>query len=50
MAAVAEWMGNTSAVVLRTYAHLMLPSEQRTRRVIDAAFSTSGVATVAQKG
>jgi integrase len=50
VAAVAEWMGNTPAVVLRTYAHLMPASEDRTRRVIDAAFSTSGVTSVSLGG
>lgn len=49
VAAVAEWMGNTPAVVLRTYAHLMPASEERTRRVIDDAFLPSGVTTVSRE-
>lgn len=50
VAAVAEWMGNTPAVVLATYAHLMPNSEDRTRRVIDATFATARVTLVSQNG
>lgn len=50
VAAVAEWMGNTPAVVLKTYAHLMPSSEDRTRRVIDATFATARVTLVSRSG
>jgi hypothetical protein len=40
--AVAERLGHENAtLVLKTYGHLMLDSEDRTRRPIDTAWSTS---------
>lgn len=48
VAAVAEWMGNTQQVVLETYSHLIPTSEDRTRGVIDRAFSPNRVTTVSR--
>lgn len=51
--AVAERLGHDDAsMVLRVYGHLMPGSEDRTRRVVDAAWSTgdTGVRAVAQGG
>lgn len=44
--AVAEWLGHTDggALLLRVYAHIMPKSEQRMRRIIDAALRRSAVA------
>lgn len=44
--AVADWMGHADggALLLRTYAHLMPKSEERMRRIIDAAWREPGLA------
>jgi integrase len=39
VAAVAEYLGNTPAVLLRTYAHLIPADHDRARSVVQAAFS-----------
>jgi hypothetical protein len=47
--AVAERLGHENAtLVLKTYGHLMPDSEDRTRRAIDAAWSTSDGPQTAQ--
>ena len=47
--AVAERLGHENAtLVLRTYSHLMPDSEDRTRRAIDTAWSTSDGPQTAQ--
>jgi integrase len=47
--AVAERLGHENAtLVLRTYGHLMPDSEDRTRRAIDTAWSTSDGLETAQ--
>jgi integrase len=44
--AVAERLGHENAtLVLTTYGHLMLDSEDRTRRAIDAAWTGDGLQT-----
>jgi integrase len=47
--AVAKWMGDTDVVVMRTYSHVIPAAEDRTRRLIDARFSTSRVTTVSRE-
>jgi integrase len=43
---VAERIGDTPERVLRTYAHMMPDSEDRTRRAVDAAWTVDGQETV----
>jgi hypothetical protein len=44
--AVAERLGHENAtLVLTTYGHLMLDSEDRTRRAIDAPWTVDGLET-----
>lgn len=43
--AVAERLGDTPAMVLSTYGHLMPDSDGRTRRAIDDAWTTDGLQT-----
>jgi integrase len=43
--AVAERLGDTPAMVLKVYGHLMPDSEDRTRRAIDAAWTSDGRGT-----
>jgi integrase len=47
--ALAEYLGHTDpGFTLRTYAHMLPASEDRTRRAVDAALSTSRVPQVSQ--
>jgi integrase len=49
--AVAERLGHENAtLVLKTYGHLMPDSEDRTRRAIDAAWTTDGLETASAHG
>jgi integrase len=48
--AVAERIGDTPAMVLATYGHMMPDSEDRTRRAIDAAWTTDGLQTDSAHG
>jgi integrase len=49
--AVAERLGHENAtLVLTTYGHLMLDSEDRTRRAIDAAWTVDGLETASDQG
>lgn len=49
--AVAERLGHENAtLVLKTYGHLMPDSEDRTRRAIDAAWTTDGLQTASGHG
>jgi integrase len=49
--AVAERLGHENATqVLKTYGHLMPDSEDRTRRAIDAAWTTDGLETASANG
>lgn len=43
--AVAERLGDTPAMVLKVYGHLMPDSEDRTRRAIDLAWTSDGRGT-----
>lgn len=48
VAAAAEYLGHTPAVLLRTYAHLMPADQDRARAVVQAAFAfQSGVTAAA---
>jgi integrase len=41
--AVSEWLGHeNAALVLKTYGHLMINSEDRMRRAVDAAWTDRG--------
>jgi hypothetical protein len=42
---VAERLGDTPEMVLKVYGHIMPDSEDRTRRAIDAAWTTDGLQT-----
>ena len=42
---VADRIGDTPELVLKTYAHVMPGSESRTRQAIDAAWTADGQAT-----
>jgi len=42
---VAERIGDTPAMVLRVYGHLLEDRGDRTRRAIDAAWTTDGLQT-----
>lgn len=48
--AVAERLGDTAELVLKTYGHLMPDREDTTRRAVDAAWSTAAGAREARPG
>jgi hypothetical protein len=51
MVAPAERLGHENAtLVLTTYGHLMLDSEDRTRCAIDAAWTVDGLQTASDHG
>ena len=48
VAAAAEYLGDSPAVLLSTYAHLMPGDHDRARSVVEAAFSLSCVTGVSR--